>query len=96
MDGLDARFSLIADSLDGDRVALAASARSLGQLADSSDALATRLDSDVIGDSLGDIQRIMSDTLLVLTIWLLVPALGALGLGIWLRRTLVPGEPTSD
>ncbi|MEX1170097.1 MAG: hypothetical protein WEE50_08155 [Chloroflexota bacterium] len=95
MDGLDARFSLIADSLDGDRVALAATARSLGQLADNSDVLATRLDSGLIGDSLGDIQRIMSVTLLVLTIWLLVPALGALGLGIWLRRTLVPDEPTS-
>ena len=96
MDGLDARFALIADSLDGDRVALAAAARSLGQLADSSDALATRLDSGLIGDSLGDIQRIMSVTLLVLTMWLLVPAVGALVLGVWLRRTLVPDEPTSD
>jgi hypothetical protein len=95
MDGLDTRFSLIADSLDGDRIALAATAASLGQLGESSDALAARLDSDLIGDSLGDIQRIMSVTLLVLTIWLVVPALGALVLGVWLRRTLVPVEPAT-
>lgn len=88
--GLDTRLSLIADSLRGDRIALATMATSLGQLADSSDDLANRLESEAIGDSLGDIQRIMSVTLLVLTLWLVVPALGALAVGIWLRRTLVP------
>jgi hypothetical protein len=92
MEGLDTRFSLIADSLHGDRVALAANATSLGQLGDSSDALAARLDSDLIGDSLADIQRIMSVALLVLTAWLVTPALGALAVGIWLRRTLMPEE----
>ena len=88
--GLDTRLSLIADSLDGDRLALGTMATSLGQLAESADDLAKRLDSEAIGDSLGDIQRIMSITLLVLTLWLVVPAGGALALGIWLRRTLVP------
>jgi hypothetical protein len=96
MEGLDTRFALIADSLRGDRIALAANATSLGRLGDSIDALAARLDAGVIGDSLGDIQRIMSVTLLVLTIWLVVPALGALVLGIWLRRTLVGLTPPDD
>ncbi len=91
--GLDTRLSLIADSLRGDRTALATMAASLGQLADSSEDLASRLDSQAIGDSLGDIQRIMSVTLLVLALWLVVPALGALAVGTWLRRTLVPGAP---
>jgi hypothetical protein len=92
MEGLDTRFALIADSLDGDRAALAANATSLGQLGDSADLLAERLGAGVIGDSLGDIQRIMSVTLLVLTLWLVVPAFGSLALGVWLRRTLVPEE----
>lgn len=86
LEGLDTRFSLIADSLHGDRAALAVNATSLGQLGDSSDALAARLDSNLIGDSLGDIQRIMSVTLLVMTAWMVAPALGALVLGVWLRR----------
>jgi hypothetical protein len=30
--------------------------------------------------------------LLVLTLWLVVPAFGSLALGVWLRRTLVPEE----
>lgn len=86
MVGLDSRFSLIADSLTGNQVTVKAMATSLGQLGASSDVLAGRLDSGRIGDSLGDIQRVMSVTLLVLAIWLVVPALGALGLGVWLRR----------
>lgn len=90
IEGLDTRLSLIADSLHGDRLALGTMATSLGQLAESADDLAKRLDSEAIGDSLGDIQRIMSITLLVLTLWVVVPAGGALALGIWLRRTLVP------
>jgi hypothetical protein len=93
MVGLDTRVALIADSLNGDRAALAADARSLAQLAESSDVLAAGLDPDLIGDSLGDIQLIMSVTLLVLAIWLVVPALGALVLGIWLRRTLAAEAP---
>jgi hypothetical protein len=96
IEGLDTRLSLIADSLTGDRIALATMATSLGQLAASSDDLAKRLDSEAIGDSLGEIQRIMSVTLLVLMLWLIVPAIGAMVLGTWLRRTLVPeAGPTS-
>jgi hypothetical protein len=89
LDGVDTRFSLIADGLRGDRVGLEGIATSLGQLGDSTDLLAERLGAGVIGDSLGDIQRIMSVTLLVLTLWLVVPAFGSLALGVWLRRTLV-------
>jgi len=88
MVGLDTRFALIADTLHGDRTALAANATSIGQLGDGIDALAARLDSGLIGDPLGDIQRIMSFALLVLTGWLVLPALGALVLGVWLRREL--------
>jgi hypothetical protein len=92
MDGLDLRVSLIADSLAGNRSALAANASSLGQLGDISERLAAQLGSGVVDDSLGDLQRVISITLLVFTAWSLVPTIGALVLGLWLRRTLAPGE----
>jgi len=88
MDGLDARLSGIADSLQGNREALAANATSLGQLADVTAALAARLGSGVVEDSLGDLQRVISVTLLVFSAWSVVPAAGALVLGVWLRREL--------
>jgi len=96
MVGLDTRVALIADSLNGDKAALAASASSLAQLADSSDDLAAGLDPDLIGAPLEEIQQVMSLTLLILAVWLVVPALGALAFGIWLRRTLVPRARTTD
>jgi hypothetical protein len=86
--GLDTRLSLIADSLDGNRAALAANATSLGQLGDISEALAARLGSGAIDDSLGDLQRLISVTLLVVAAWSVVPAVGALVLGTWLRGDL--------
>jgi hypothetical protein len=88
MEGLDTRVSAIADSLAGNRDALAGNATSLGRLGDSTAALAARLDSGVIEDSLGDLQRLISVTLLVFTAWSVVPAVGALVLGVWLRREL--------
>ena len=88
IEGLDTRLSLIADSLQGNRIALAANSTSLDQLADITEALAARLGSGVTGDTLGEIQRITSIALVVLTVWSAVPAVGALVLGIWLRRKL--------
>lgn len=88
MEGLDTRLSLIADSLAGNRAALAANATSLGELSDITQTLAARLGSGVIDDSLGDLQRVISVTLLVLAVWSLVPTIGALVLGVWLRREL--------
>jgi hypothetical protein len=88
MEGLDTRLSLIADGLQGNRDALAGNAAALGQLGDITEALAARLGSGVIEDSLGDLQRLISVTLLVFMAWSVVPAVGALALGIWLRREL--------
>jgi hypothetical protein len=88
IEGLDTRLSLIADSLAGNRIALAANATSLDQFADITETLAVRLGSGAIEDTLGEMQRIVSLTLLVLTAWSAVPAVGALVLGIWLRRKL--------
>ena len=68
--------------------ALAANANSLASLGESTQAMSTRLGSGVVEDSLGDVQMVMVVILLVLTALSLVPALGALAFGVWLRREL--------
>jgi hypothetical protein len=88
MEGLDMRLSLIADDLKGNRDALAGNATSLAGLGASTAALAARLGSDVGQDSLGDVQLVIAVTLLVFAAWSFVPAVGALVLGVWLRREL--------
>jgi ABC-type transporter Mla subunit MlaD len=93
LEGLDTRLDTIATGLASNRDALERNATSLGQLGDSVDAMATRLDSGVIEDSLGDIQKVIVVVLLVFTAWSLVPAVGALVGGLWLRRELERSEP---
>jgi hypothetical protein len=88
LEGLDTRLDAIATGLDGNRDALARNATSLGQLGDSVEAMAARLDSGVVEDSLGDIQMVIVVVLLVFTAWSIVPAVGALVAGLWLRREL--------
>jgi hypothetical protein len=88
LEGLDTRLDGIATGLDGNRDALARNATSLGQVGDSVESMATRLDSGVIEDSLGDIQMVIVVVLLLFTAWSLVPAVGALVGGLWLRREL--------
>ena len=78
----------IATGLEGNRDALAGNATSLGQLGDSVEAMATRLDSGVVEDSLAQIQMVIAVVLLLFTAWSAVPAVGALVAGIWLRREL--------
>jgi hypothetical protein len=88
MEGLDTRLSLIADGLKDNRDVLAGNATSLGELGDSTDALAARLGPSVGQDSIGDVQQVIAITLLMFAAWSFVPAIGALALGVWLRREL--------
>ena len=74
----------------GITTALATNATSLGLLGDSMDATAERLRSGVVEDSLADVRAIILLMLLVLTAWTIVPAIGALAFGLWLRRELEP------
>lgn len=89
--GLDTQLSLAVVALAANRDALGVNATSLGQLGDSTAALAARLRSGVIEDSVADVQTVIAVTLLVFTAWAVVPAVGALALGVWLRRML--GRP---
>ncbi len=88
LEGLDTRLTTIAASLATNRDALASNATSLGQLGDSTDAMAERLSSGDVEDALGDVQLIIVVALLVFAAWSVVPAVGALVAGVWLRREL--------
>jgi hypothetical protein len=97
MEGLDGRLAAIAESGKGNRDALAGNSTALGELADSTQALAVRLGSGVGQDSFGEIQLVIAVTLLAFAAWSFVPAAGALALGVWLRRELglAPRHPTA-
>jgi hypothetical protein len=91
LDGIDQQLALITTALKANSDALATNATSLGKLADSTQALATRLGSGVVEDSLGDVQMVIVLVLLVFTALSLVPGIGALAFGLWLRRELEAG-----
>ena len=91
IEGLDTRLTAIADSLETNRDALAANSASLGRVADSTAAMAQRLRSGVIEASLGDVQAVIGVMFFLLTAWTAVPAVGALIVGVWIRRQLKPG-----
>lgn len=95
LEGLDTRLTAISDSLEGNRDRLTANATSLAALGESTAALAARLRSGAVEDSLADVQALLIVTLLLFVLWSAVPAVGALALGIWLRRETeraTPGE----
>jgi hypothetical protein len=67
---------------------LAGNASSLSELANSTRALAKRLGPSAGVDAFGEVQQVMAMTLLMLSAWSIVPAAGALALGLWLGRGL--------
>ena len=92
LDGLDGQLDRIADALGQNRSSLDTNARSLGRLADGLSAFANRLDDGLVTDSLADVQAILGLVLAVLVAAMAVPAIGALALGLWLRRELGIGQ----
>ena len=95
IEGLDTRLTAIADSLEGNRDSLATNAASLARVAESTEAMAERLRSGVIETSLDDVQVVVGVILLLMVAWTSVPAAGALGVGLWLRRELRGPTPTT-
>jgi hypothetical protein len=88
LDGLDARLELIAGDLEGNRTALLANAASLGALGEQLGTIAERLQTGTVGESLDDLRVAVMIVMVVLLIWIIVPAAGALWLGAWLRGTV--------
>lgn len=90
MDGLERQIPFVADSLGGNRDALARNAAALGELADRTAALAASLAPGSGQDVFADVQQVIDVTLLMFAAWAFVPAIGALWLGAWLRGELAP------
>jgi hypothetical protein len=88
--GLDVRLDQIGASLEDNEDALAQNERSLTALGVRVGEIADRLRAGGIDDGLADVQAIVTIVMLVFTAWTAVPAVGALGLGWWLRRELDP------
>ena len=90
LEGLDSKLDLVAsqparrpDSLNRDAAAMTSLGVRLGQ---SPIALGAGI------GTVADVQAIITVTLLVFTAWTAVPAIGALGLGLWLRKEVGPAE----
>ncbi|HSL77836.1 MAG TPA: hypothetical protein VK867_12895 [Candidatus Limnocylindrales bacterium] len=88
LEGLDTRLELIASDLEGNRGALIANADSLGEFGDQLAAVSTELESGSVRDSLDDVLVAALILSVVLVIWMIIPAAGALWLGRWLRAEL--------
>ena len=94
LEGLDTRLEVIAADLDANREALLDNSTKLQSLGTELDGVADDLRAGTIEDSLADMQLILVVLSALLVVWALLPALGALGLGWWLRREL--RDPDED
>ena len=88
LDGLDERLEMIASDLDANRSALLTNADSLDAFGEQLAAISTELESGSVRDNIDDVlvaQLILS---VALVMWIIIPAVGALWLGRWLREEL--------
>jgi hypothetical protein len=88
LQGLDTRLDLVASELEGNRDALLGNADSLRALGAEVADVADGLREGFVEDSLADVQVLLTILFLLLVAWTAVPAAGALGVGLWLRREL--------
>ena len=86
--GLDQRLDGVSSALRANHDALQANRDSLAALGTQMRSLADRLKSGVLEESLADLQAVVTILILVFVMWAVVPAIGALLFGIWLRREL--------
>ena len=84
LEGMDTKLDLVGQSLIDNQSGLDRYATSLTALGSRLGALADRLRSGI--GTVADVQAIIKVALLVFAAWTAVPAVGALGLGWWLRR----------
>ena len=94
LEGFDTRLEGIAADLDANRDALLDNSTKLQSLGTELDGVADDLRGGMIEESLADVQLILIVLSALLILWALLPAVGALGLGWWLRREL--RDPDDD
>jgi hypothetical protein len=88
LEGLDTRLEGIATDLDTNRAALLDNSTKLKTLGTELDGVADGLRAGPIEESLADLQLILVVLSILLIVWTALPAAGALGLGLWIRREL--------
>ena len=94
LDGLDVRLETIATDLDTNRSTLVENSASLATLGAALQGVADDLREGAIEDSLTDVQLILTVLAVMLIAWTALPAIGALGLGWWIRGTV--HDPDGD
>jgi hypothetical protein len=94
LEGLDTRLEGIATDLDNNRAALVDNSAKLKALGTELDGVADGLRGGVIEDSFADVQLILSVLTILVIVWTGLPAIGALALGMWIRRVTL--DPDSD
>ncbi len=94
LEGLDVRLGTIATDLDTNRSTLVENSASLGTLGVALQGVADDLREGAIEDSLADVQLILTVLSVMLIAWTALPAIGALGLGWWIRGTV--HDPDGD
>lgn len=94
LDGLDGRLEAIATDLEANRGAVLDNSTSLQAFGVEIGGLADDLRGGVIEESFADVQLVLTVLFVLLVIWTAFPALGALGLGLWIRREL--RDPDGD
>jgi hypothetical protein len=88
LEGLDTQLATIADDLAANQGVLTTNATSLGDLATEVRSLRTRLSVDDIGAGLDSAKSLLIAILALFVMGVAAPAIGALALGLWLRRML--------
>jgi hypothetical protein len=88
LNGLDTQLDAIADDLTANQAVLATNAGSLGDLASEVRSLRGRFSGVAIGDGIDSARSLLVAVLALFIAWAAVPAVGALALGLWLRRML--------
>lgn len=90
LEGLDTKLDLVGEGLVENQGSLDRNAAALTALGAHLGALADRLRTGIGATT--DVKAIVTITLLVFTAWTAVPAVGAVGLGWWLRKEMGPAE----
>jgi hypothetical protein len=94
LEGLDTRLEVIATDLDNNRAALDDNSARLEALGTELDGVADGLRAGVIEESFADVQIILTVLSILVIAWTALPALGALALGMWIRRLTL--DPDGD
>lgn len=93
LEALSPTLSRIADDVTANRSQLGDTSASMRELATQLDEVESTLAGGVIDTRVGQGFDFLRAAIIALTIWLALPSLAALSIGIWLRRAVAPREP---